>query len=245
MQSEAEPGEGSGMMDRAKIGWMIGLATAIGLALGCATDLKPAPEAREVVAGPGLGAAEEVAGIRTEARVQAWGWSPRRLDRELTPVLVKIRNQSERPLRVRYSDFVLEDPEGQRYAALPPYDIDAKVSERIRPAYAYSSFHVAPHIGHYYSPYYFGHHHPGAFGHYRPYFGTHYSSLQRVQLPTNDMLARALPEGVIDPDGNVAGFLYFEEVEEPAQGRVMFRFSLVEADTKEQFGEIEIPFQLE
>ncbi len=43
----------------------------------------------------------------------------------------------------------------------------------------------------------------------------------------------------------MAGFLYFEKVEEPAEGQVDLHFTLVDADSREVFGEIEIPFQVE
>ncbi len=229
---------------KAEISKGIGVLLMGCLLSACATHLRPAPEAREVVAGPGVGAEESAKDVHVEVRVQAWGWSPSRLDRHMTPALVKIENESDHPLRIRYEDFVLVDASERRYAALPPFDIDEEVNEPIRPAYGYHGFRVAPHLGYYY-PY--GPAYRGAFAYPGVYYGDYYTVMEDIQLPTTDMLSHALPEGVVEPDGRVAGFLYFEKVEEPEaeSAKVYFRFSLVDAKSGERFGSIEIPFQVD
>lgn len=213
------------------------LAITAVAAIACATELRPAPEAT-TAPGPGEGAVARDAGVEVEARVKAWRWAPLGLDSELTPVLVEIDNGSEHPLRLRYEDLSLVDGSGRSYAALPPFDIDTEVTMPVRHAYGLRGFHVASHLG----PYY-----PDAavypFVRYGPYYESYYPSLSRIELPTAEMVIRALPEGVIDPDGGVAGFVYFEHVEDPAEGRVDFRFRLVDAETKQGFGEVGIPFR--
>jgi len=220
------------------------LVLLVAAALACATQLRPAPDA-EVAPGPGRGAVDRAAGVRVEARVGAWRWEPENLARALTPVQVEIDNHSGRALRIRYEEFVLVDGAGERFAALPPFDIEADVTER-RPAYttAYGlhGFHVAPHLSYYY-PRASVHH--GPFLHHPHYYGTGYPRLREIELPTNDMLARALPEGVLDPDAGVTGFVYFEPVEEPAEDEVAFRLVLVDAANGERFGTVEIPFAAE
>jgi len=210
-------------------------------ALACATQLRPAPGV-QTAAGPGLGAIDREAGVEVEARVQAWRWTPERLETELTPVQVQIDNESEHPLRIRFEDFAPVDAAGRRHAALPPFDMEAKVAVRVNNAYGLRRFHVAPHLRPYYphAPFF----HTGFAG-YHSYYDSYYTTLRQIELPTSDMLERALPEGVADPGGGAAGFLYFERVRDPAEGRVDLRFALVDAETEERFGTIEIPFREE
>lgn len=191
------------------------LAAGVLLAgVGCATHLRPAPEATIVPTGRGEGA-------------------------ELTPILVKIENESRTPLRVRYEEFALVDAEGRRWAALPPFDMEGAVNEPVRSAYGSYGYHVAPHLYRVYPHMSYYH---GPFAYDPIYYYDYYPRMFDVQLPTTDMLAHALPEGVLDPGGRVSGFLYFERVEDPAQGRVDFRFDLVDAAAEKEIGRIEIPF---
>jgi hypothetical protein len=222
-----------------RIGSGMAAAAALTAIWGCATSLRPAPEAKVVVSGSGAGAEQTRADVRVEARVDAWGWSPQRLERKVTPVLVKIRNDSRHELRVRYEEFALVDPADRRWSALPPFDTNGQVRDPMPAAYASTGFHVAPHLSAHY-PY--ASRYPGAFAFDRIYYADYYPRLWSVQLPTTDMLTHALPEGVLDPGGRTAGFLYFERVEDPEQDRVDFRFDLVDARTQERFGRIEIPF---
>jgi hypothetical protein len=192
--------------------------------------------------GPGSGAEATQAGVRVEARADAWGWSPRRLEREVTPMLVKIRNDSSHELRVRYEEFALVDVTGRRWAALPPFDTEGSVREPVPAAYSSYGFHVAPYLSTHY-PY--ASRYPGSFAFNRSYYADYYPHFAEVQLPTTDMLTHALPEGVLDPGGRTAGFVYFERVEDPHDDEVAFHFDLVDAKTQERFGRVEIPFMLE
>lgn len=223
------------------------LALAAGLcaaaALACTgPGLRPAPEANETP-GRGHGAAASEQGVRVEARVDAWQGTPRELDHRVTPVLVEIENRGDRVLRVRYSEFALIDGSGRRYAALPPFDIEGEV----RPVSGYDAdgwrgFYVAPHLR---ARYPLAEVHTGPFTHDPYYYETYYPRLDEADLPTPEMLSRALPEGVLAPGGRASGFVYFERVDEPARGQLDFRFSLVGAQTQRDFGAIEIPFTVE
>lgn len=65
----------------------------------------------------------------------------------------------------------------------------------------------------------------------------------RVDLPSVDMLQKALPEGVLDPGGRITGFVYFEELRDGA--RIDFTIRLFDAVTGESFGALELPFIVE
>lgn len=71
------------------------------------------------------------------------------------------------------------------------------------------------------------------------YYNTYYARW-RKPLPTQEMVARALPEGVLQPGGKASGFLYFERVDEDL-GLVHFRGRLVNAGDGSQLGVVEIP----
>ncbi|HEY0840277.1 MAG TPA: hypothetical protein VGD74_08825 [Vulgatibacter sp.] len=98
------------------------LAATVALALtgACAHQnvLIPAPGA--ALASDG-GATGKAAGVRIDVRGDAWKGDPRNLGDYLTPVLVEIANDGDRPIQVRYSDFALVGQSGFRYAALPPF----------------------------------------------------------------------------------------------------------------------------
>jgi hypothetical protein len=55
------------------------------------------------------------------------------------------------------------------------------------------------------------------------------------------MLEQALPEGVVESDGSVSGFLYFPAVGKREE-QVTFEMKLVDAKTAETFGTARIPF---
>lgn len=201
-------------------------------------ELSPAPAAN-AVPGLGQGAVATEAGVRVEARTDAWSARPENLETEVTPILVRITNQSSMPLRLRYNEFHLVGPGGQSFAAIPPFSLEGEVTRPInRPAFASTGFSVAPYLGGYYPGITrFG----GAFAPDPIYYGTYGTRFRDLELPTDQMLELALAEGVLDPGGEVQGFLYFEEAGELAN-RVSFRTELVNASTGDQFGTATIPF---
>jgi hypothetical protein len=170
---------------------------------------------------------------------------PNPIEQQVTPIRVSIENNNERPLRVRFSEFSLISPGNELYSALPLYRIEGTVSEYLapvgRPGFRYHGFHVAPHMARAYPtipPY------TGRFS-YDPMY-QHYSNTywRDVQLPTSEMWASALPEGVLDSGGDLSGWIYFEKVDEDMEG-FTFRADLVDADSGRIFGEIRIPFVVE
>jgi len=221
----------------------VALTLATLFAAGCASgpELEPT-RGTPTVEGDPAAAFERAEGVRVEAEPDAWSGEPATLGM-LTPMLVTITNDSERPLRVRYNEFQLVDSRGRTYAAVPPFDLEATEVEIVdeRP-FGATGFHVAPHHARF-----FPHLHSfgGHFHHDPHYHGLHHPTFEQFELPTDDIITMALPEGVVDPGGKITGFLYFEEVEEEDLRRVNFTFDLVDAETERTFAEVRIPFVAE
>jgi hypothetical protein len=223
------------------------LVAAVAFA-GCSapgTELAPAPAANEA-ASMTEAAIDRVEGVRMVVQSQAWPGMAE-VKREITPLRVVIENNSQIPVRLRYDEFTLVGPQGQRYAALPPYGVEGSVEEPTlvdgyapvtAPTFEYRNFRVAPYyasayptISPYADPFY-----------YDPYYYDRYATAwQSIELPTEEMVAEVLPEGVLDPGGRVEGFLYFQRVDADLP-RVRFRADLVSANDSDVFGEISIPF---
>jgi hypothetical protein len=216
------------------------------VAAGCSapgTDLTPAPAATTVGSET---AVDRVEGVRMTAESNAWPGIAT-VAREVTPIRVTIENGSQMPVRLRYSEFALVSPTGTRYSALPPYGVEGSVDDArlvetyapvTSPAFRATGFRVAPYYSSVYptyTPY------SGSFGYDRYYYDRYATVYRDIALPTEEMVSRVLPEGVIDPGGSVDGFLYFVRVD-PAAPRVRFRADLVDADTGREFGEVSIPF---
>ena len=221
----------------------LSLMLVLALAGCAATEIKPAPVANQLP-GPGQGAIAQANNVVVEARADAWEWRPEDLTREVTPLLVTVRNNSDRPISIQYSRFQLVTNDGRTLRALPPFDIRGSVTKRVGTlGYPYSGFSVYPGL----SPYYTDVTpvaDPIGFGFDPLYYDTYYSELVQIQLPTDDMLERALPEGVLDPGGEVTGFLYMQNVGEQT-ARLEFQYNVIDASTGEQFASIEIPFVTE
>lgn len=211
---------------------------------GCAdtgTNLRPAAYANQV---EGIRNAATDADNRVEIVAQAAEWpGPAKITEELTPVRVWITNQSDQPARIRYSDFVLVAADGEKFAALPPLRVEGEVpvSDEVieQPGFTYTDFEVAPYLGGVYptiDPW------TGPFatdvGYYDAYYGIWNVE---AQLPTQQMIIRALPEGVIKPGGTVDGFLYFQEVPEEKR-TVQFQAELAAADSGAELAQLVIPF---
>ena len=215
------------------------LGAAIGSA-ACASEpeLVPAPAAAEVP-GPGHGAAAIREGVRIEARADAWSGNPEALEEEVTPLLVTVRNNGSVPLRLRFDAFELVGQDGRTYAAIPPLRVDGSVVELQQPyPYFVDRFEVAPYLSPFYpgvSPV------DGPFDYDPAYYDRYYPDLARVQLPTADMMRRALPEGVVMPGGSVQGFVYFQDVTDAAE-RVQLRVDLVNASAGVVMSTVTIPF---
>lgn len=221
------------------------LSSVFLLGAACAPNatLTPAPAAERAA---GAGVVDSAAGVQVTAKVNAWeGVFP--VSQRVTPVHVTIENNGDRPLRIRYDDFTLASQDGTRYAVIPPYGFDEAVGRLVpsptlgvvaNPMFVQDAFYLAPPYG----PIY-----PGlpAYGEAFPYDPFYYKRYHQhwaaTAMPTEEMLNRALPEGVLEKGGRLSGFLYFEQIQADDE-RVSFRANLVGARTGDQFGQISIPF---
>ncbi|MEJ2186788.1 MAG: hypothetical protein P8Z36_12725 [Gemmatimonadota bacterium] len=233
-----------GSWKRLGIGFVVLLG--VGLAGGCATGgayLRPAPTANVAPRGRNV-AVGEAAGVRIVANGKAWHGNPINLGSVITPVKVRIYNASAVPVQIRYRDFHLTAG-GFASAALPPYRIRTVANAGRRyglliPGFAYSHFFIAP----YYAPFYRWRFRMwrGPFA-WNPgwYAGTYAMWNVAPRLPTADMQAKAIPEGVLEQDGQLSGFVYFRRI----RGRnipVTLSFDVRNARTGAKLGTITIPF---
>jgi len=188
---------------------------------------------------PGDGAiVTKVSGVEIVARPDAWRGES--IDEHVTPLQTTIRNDGNRPLKIRYEAFSLVSSDGRRYNALPPFAVEGETAARrgpFTPAFRHRYFHVAPYFGHHFAGLSVTHH---PFHHHGLSYGYYYDYWDRVPLPTDRMLEQAIPEGVLEPGGSISGFLYFEPVD-PEEQQVTFRTNLVDAARGHAFGEIQFP----
>lgn len=229
---------------------------AAGLLAGCAdrVSLMPAPSATALpTQGEATGAVETVAGVRVAVISREWPGTAQ-ISNAVTPLKVDIRNNSDQPVAIRYSEFRLTSLDGRTYSALPPVAIEATVpstrvapvAPRLAPGYSpitlpgftATGFGVSP----MYSPLYPGY--PvatGPFAYDPLYYGNVGSYWRQVQLPTVAMARMALPEGVLQPGGQMQGYLYFQEID-PNIASLRFRMDVVSAGQGRELGTVEIPF---
>jgi hypothetical protein len=216
-------------------GALLGVAAA---ACSPRPQLEPAPRANETP-GMGEGATAVRSGVTVEARAGAWTGQPGDLATKVTPMMVTITNGGAVPLRVQYEQLHLVAADGRMFSAIPPYDVKGTATQRVTTYVSpVTGFAIAPYL----SPYY-----PGLspvttpFAYDPLYYDNYYNVLVRSELPTADMVMKALPEGVLSPGGSVGGFVYFEHVGENTD-RLAFHADLVNAATGAQFAVVTIPF---
>ncbi|MHB8872782.1 MAG: hypothetical protein ACYC8T_03760 [Myxococcaceae bacterium] len=196
--------------------------------------LMPGPGAQQVPGEP-RAASQAVSGVQVTVSGTAWTGSSA-IYQLLTPVQVAVVNQSGRPLRIRYELFALAGPTGFKLNPVSPYELADSGQGQLAPGYPVGAFYPQYH-GYYPGPPWWG---PwwGPWP-YDPFYSPYY--YWPYQLPTQDILEAALPEGVVDDGGQVTGFLYFQRL----TGRwtqVSFQVNLVDASTGESFGTVAIPF---
>jgi hypothetical protein len=206
-------------MTRGRMGWLPMSMLAGSVGLGCAhrEGLVPAPQAT-VIPGQPTVAYDQRSGVEVLINGDAWRSNPRDLDKVMTPVRVTIQNRSDTPIRVSYKAFALETPANVRMNPLPPFSMrtagPARTAIVADPAFDYDRFYLPS----FYAPYYPTMRTWASAFPYDPGFYDRGFVEWRVELPTEDMLRMALPEGVIDPGGSLSGFLYFPDVPPKERG---------------------------
>ncbi len=206
--------------------------------LACAHAPRLVPAAGATVA-PGQPRVAEATADGVRVQVDGDAWKASHVRDVLSPVLVRLENDSQHPLRVAYSEFTLSGGGRFRLQALPPYQVAAANATAVAPAYAWSGFWLAPWDAPYYRP---GLPVWGGGLVYDPGYYAGWDGAWPAPLPDRDVVSRALPEGVIDPGGNVSGFLYFPELRKGSAAE--FVATLVDAQTNQSFGSIRIPFSV-
>ncbi len=106
--------------------WPLGLTAATLILLsGCAVShhayLVPAPSAN--LTNGGQAATASADGVVMTVTPNDWNGRPHDLYGHVTPLRVRIQNNSKHPVRVAYEDFKIESPQGRTFAALPPSQI--------------------------------------------------------------------------------------------------------------------------
>lgn len=210
------------------------------VSIGCAhtPQLVPAPNAPRDPATPGA-AKVQVAGVDVSVGGQSWSGSPWDLASFVTPLYVRVQNSSAVPVQIRYSQFWLSS-RGLQTPAIPPFHIQrpGSAAMAIAPAFSADGFYLYPP----YSGFYPGMPLWAGPWDYDPFFYEEMYGTWTPSLPTRDMLQQALPEGVLQPGGSAAGFLYFNHLRQP--GPTTFFAQLVQADTRALIGVARVPMEL-
>jgi hypothetical protein len=183
-------------------------------------------------------------GVELRAKADDWQ-GDRGVLEYVTPVYVTLINNGSRDVQVRYATMSLLGREGQGYAALPPFEVTGSIDKlvlareyHVVPRITYNRFQVAPFYGSVYSAPRAESSHWGGVN----YYDAHYPRWTvEVELPTQEMLEWALPEGVLASGGTVSGYVYFQKVP-TAVTRVTLDWELVDASSSQRFGIVRIPF---
>lgn len=233
--------------------WRQGLLLAVVLGLGCATGppLTPAVGTTTVTGTPAA-AVGTSDGVRVIADADAWRAVPRDIGVAI-PMRVRIENKSGHPLLIRYNDFTLDAAGGMQLTAVRPLDVKGRAwvygpdvypgpysggsFYMSGPPLYHSGFYVAPGYSRYYpgmSPW------SGAWG--WDAWGWDAPSWP-VELPTQDMLVQAIPEGVLKDGGVVDGFIYFPVLKNASKDQqVNFHYNMVDATSGQPIGDVTIAF---
>jgi hypothetical protein len=205
----------------------------------CAGRLEPAATA-QLAPGGTSAAVATVEGVTVMARANAWRAFPLDLDRQVTPLLVTIRNDRTEPVAVKSGEVALLAPNGRRFAALPPLTIEGTLVEPVSafPAAVGGPYGPAVPGGGPFDPWYRSRVGAAPYGWDPRYDSPTYAT---VHLPTRDMLALALPDAPIRPAEVVQGFVYLERVG-PKGTSVDLVLPLVDAGSGQALGAVRIPF---
>jgi hypothetical protein len=215
------------------------------LVAGCGGPrLRPAPGAETVPDRKAMARAE-IDGVFAWVDGDAWRGYPRDLGEVVTPLWVHLENRSDRRVRVAYESFALQAGSFRRqalspFAMGPPGEQGANTERRrvAHPRFYSHRYRVASPYRDFYGPQVGLDWWDDPWPYDEPYYNAYYD--WTADLPTRDMLQKALPEGVLEPGGGVSGFVYFQSVR--GTDRVRFELEVLDAETGEAVGQVAIPF---
>lgn len=203
------------------------LAVVASSAHASARRLAPAQGAS--AAGP-----RAVAGVQVQVEPRAWRWGE--VEHTLAPVRVTVTNHGRRPVLLRYRQFALRSAFGDQLAPRPPYETAGEPEAVRLDRSANRGFEYAP-----WSARQYGDAVP------RPsdpmYFHERDGEDAPAIPPNEDVVRRALPEGILQPGGTVSGFLYFGE--QPRGTALTFVADVVDAATGRVEGTVAIPLTVQ
>ena len=157
---------------------------------------------------------------------------------DVTAVRLVVENHGDEPVRLRYRELSLVEPDGRQRLALPPVVVDAVPPAGVSTAFQHTRFLVAPGYERVHTSLAAW---TGPFAH-DPYYAPTYYARWAPPLPTTELVSRALPEGVLEPGGRVDGLVYFEGVS-PLSGEVTLVVQLVSAESAALLGNAHIAFR--
>jgi hypothetical protein len=222
--------------------WVVAAGTAFAVACGHGR-LVPAPNARSA-AGMRETAVAVNGGVRMVATLDDWRGVANRMPEELTPIKVRIVNHSPHPVSIQHDRFWLKGKRGRRYRAVPAIPLDhatvlAKMGP-LKPMFATSSFAVAPRYHDIY-----------------PDLEPWSAPLERNERsyakayarwndspPGRELCRMALPEGVLGPNGELTGYLYFEDPTS-SENEVTLSADLVSGRDGRSVAAIRIPLRVD
>jgi hypothetical protein len=187
-----------------------GLAFIVAAAASCGHGgrLVPADDARLMPDTKDVAVAGD-RGVRVVASLDDWRGLAGELPPGITPIKLRVVNHAPRPIAVLYEHLVLEGREGRRYLAVPTIPLDhAQLLARtgpVRPIFATWKFEVAARYHDMYPaldawPVPLTRDDEAYERAYRAWNGS---------PPSPELRRLALPEGVLAPDGEVTGYVYF------------------------------------
>lgn len=157
------------------------------LSSGCATRIVPKPlQPGDVDLSSNI-ITKEKDGIRISVQSMEWSYYPYNLDDFYTPMLLLIRNNTDKNINFKITDLVLVDEKGNQFNAADP-----SIVERIMAPRGYGQGPYPP---------------PFFYGGYLPPPGIGYYPF----IPS-DITLLSISEGNILPGAQVRGFIYFKRV---------------------------------
>lgn len=215
-----------------------------GMSGGCGHGrVLPAATAQTIIGAP-TSAVTTQNGVRLAISSDVWRGDPEDLGEYLTPMKVRITNNSGKPVRILYQDFAFRGKSGRLYRVRPVVPIDHDRSQTadapIKPVYTATNFFVAPRLR---DVYRCCEAWPQPLPRDESLYAKQYHSW-KDELPTREMKRESLPEGVLADGGVITGFLYFDDVARREKGAT-FEAHLEDGEGGAEVADLTIPFRVE